>query len=248
MPLFQQNSATFLRLSYLFNRNQRRRFLMVWVALMAHLAVSGAEPKIMRLAHVFQPDSPSGIGLQAFADKVVRYSQGRMEMKVFPAGQLGSARNIYISSKSGAIDFCVPTFPILADTVPEMTIMTSGYLFDDFGDIERLLDDPGLGQKWNREIIEKSHLRILGAYYYGKRVVTTGNRPFKSPLEAKGLKIRAVPNPHVIGRDQGSGRESNPHGAKGNFHRPQPGRYRRTRKPIPHHLGQQMVRSTEVCH
>lgn len=210
MPLFQQISATCLRLIHFFRRNQSLRFLTVLVSLMAHLAVSGAQPKIMRLAHVLQPDSPSGIGFRAFAEKVAQYSQGRIEIKVFPAGQLGSSRNIYISSKTGAIDFCVPTFPFLADTVPEMTIMTSGYLFEDFGDIKRLLDDPRLGQKWNEEIVAKCHLRILGAYYYGKRVVTTGNRPFKSPAEAKGLKIRAVPNPMSLAVIKGLGGNPTP--------------------------------------
>jgi tripartite ATP-independent transporter DctP family solute receptor len=164
----------------------------------------------MRLAHVYQLDSPSGIGFQAFAEKVEEYSQGRIEMKVFPAGHLGSNRNIYISSKTGAIDFCVPTFPMLADIVPEMTILNAGYLFDDFEDIKRLLVDPDLGQKWNEEIVEKSHVRILGAYYYGKRVVTTGKKSFTNPEGVKGLKIRAVPNPMSLSVIKGLGGNPTP--------------------------------------
>ena len=173
-------------------------------------SLSVASPKVMRLAHVYQPDSPSGIGLQAFADKMGEFSQGRIEVKVFPAAHLGSNRNIYISAKTGAIDFCAPTFPILADIVPEMTIMTGGYLFDDFDDINRLLEDPELGRKWKEEIVEKCHLRILGAYYYGKRVVTTGERPFKNPEGAKGLKIRAVPNPMSLSVIRGLGGNPTP--------------------------------------
>ncbi|MDE0770287.1 MAG: TRAP transporter substrate-binding protein [Opitutaceae bacterium] len=164
----------------------------------------------MRLAHVYQLDSPSGMGFQAFAEKVEEYSQGRIEMKVFPAGHLGSNRNIYISSKTGAIDFCVPTFPMLADIVPEMTILNAGYLFDDFEDIKRLLVDPNLGQKWNEEIVEKSHVRILGAYYYGKRVVTTGKKSFTNPEGVKGLKIRAVPNPMSLSVIKGLGGNPTP--------------------------------------
>ena len=186
-----------------------RLFLIVCMGTLCY-PVMGASPKVMRLAHLYQPDSPSGIGLQAFADKVEEYSQGRIKMKIFPAGQLGSARNLYISSKTGAVDFSVPAFPILADTVPEMTIMTSGYLFDDIEDVERVLNDPQLGQKWNEEIVEKCHLRILGAYYYGKRLVTTKDKPFYTRDEASGLKIRAVPNPMSLAVIKGLGGNPTP--------------------------------------
>lgn len=184
--------------------------LTVGLVSITHAFAASFSPKVMRLAHVYQLDSPSGIGLQAFAEKVAEYSQGRIEMKVFPAGQLGSNRNIYISTKTGGIDFCVPNFPMLSDIVPEMTIMTSGYLFDNFDQIERVMAHPQLGQKWNEEIIEKCHIRILGSYYYGKRVVTTGKTPFKSPDEMKGLKIRAVPNPMSLAVIRGLGGNPTP--------------------------------------
>jgi len=195
---------------YITERNVFLRFLAACLLVVALSSLSAASPKVMRLAHVYQPDSPSGIGFQAFADKVVEYSHGRIEMRVFPAGHLGSNRNIYISAKTGAIDFCGTTFPILADIVPEMTIMTAGYLFDDFEDVKRLLADPQLGEKWNEEIVRKSHLRLLGAYYYGKRIVTTGKNPFKSPIEAKGQKIRAVPNPMSLAVIRGLGANPTP--------------------------------------
>lgn len=191
-------------------RNWVLQFLVACLSTLVFASVSRASPKVMRLAHVYQLDSPSGMGFQAFAEKVEEYSQGRIEMKVFPAGHLGSNRNIYISSKTGAIDFCVPTFPMLADIVPEMTILNAGYLFDDFEDIKRLLVDPNLGQKWNEEIVEKSHVRILGAYYYGKRVVTTGKKSFTNPEGVKGLKIRAVPNPMSLSVIKGLGGNPTP--------------------------------------
>ena len=205
---------SFLRLPYIFDNSSFFRLWVVSGFALAIASLSGASPKVMRLAHIYQPDSPSGIGLQAFAEKVVEYSKGRIEMKVFPAGHLGSNRNMYISAKTGAIDFCVTTFPMLADIVPEMTIMTAGYLFNDFEDIQRVLKDPKLGQKWNEEIVEKSHIRLLGAYYYGKRVVTTGKTSFTNPTEVKGLKIRAVPNPMSLAVIKGLGGNPTPMGLK----------------------------------
>ena len=198
------------KLFYFCARKRAVVLLTVGLVSLTHTLTASPSPKVMRLAHVYQLDSPSGIGLQAFAEKVAEYSQGRIEMKVFPAGQLGSNRNIYISTKTGGIDFCVPNFPMLSDIVPEMTIMTSGYLFDNFDQIERVMAHPKLGQKWNEEIIEKCHIRILGSYYYGKRVVTTGEKPFKSPDEMKGLKIRAVPNPMSLAVIRGLGGNPTP--------------------------------------
>ncbi|MBH54871.1 MAG: hypothetical protein CMI18_11060 [Opitutaceae bacterium] len=197
-------------MNFHFSNRPASSLILIGVLLFIVSGAFGATVKNMRLAHLYQPDSPSGMGLQFFADKVEEYSEGRIQMKVFTAGQLGSARNLYISTKTGAIDFCVPAFALLADTVPEMTIMNSGYLFEDIEDVERVLRDPELGQKWNDEIIKKCHLRLLGAFYYGKRIVTTKDNPFINPDGVKGLKIRAVPNPMSLAVITGLGGNPTP--------------------------------------
>ena len=113
-------------MNFHFSNRPGNSILLISVFLFILDGALGAAVKNMRLAHLYQPDSPSGMGLQFFADKIEEHSEGRSKMKIFPAGQLGSARNLYISTKTGAIDFCVPGFPLLADTVPEMAIMNSG--------------------------------------------------------------------------------------------------------------------------
>lgn len=184
---------------------------MLAVVLMAGgSVVSLAAAETLRLGHIYQPDSPSGLGYQAFADKVAEYTDGRITVQIFPAAQLGSARNIFTSLKSGAVDVGETTFPLLADTVPEFAVMTAGYAFRDFEHAQAVLDHPELGQKWTAELLEKSGLRMLGASYYGKRVVTTGDRAFRSPEEAAGLKIRAVPNPMSLAVIRGLGANPTP--------------------------------------
>jgi tripartite ATP-independent transporter DctP family solute receptor len=180
------------------------------VGLPAGFASTVAAAETMRLAHIYQPDSPSGIGFQKFADLTKEYTDGDVTVKVFPAGQMGSMRDIFTSLKSGAVDLSVVAFPILADSVPEYAVITSGYTFRDKEHLTAVLNDPEFGGVWREKLLEETGVRLLGSYYYGIRVVSVGDKPFRNPTEASGIKIRAVPNPMSLAVIGGLGASPTP--------------------------------------
>lgn len=148
----------------------------------------------LRLAHVNAPDSPAGRGTEKLAELAETYSDGRIKIEVFPSSQLGNNRKILGAVRGGAVDMAISPYPILADIVPELSIYTAGYFYDDWEGLEKVLSQPEFGQAWNEELIEKAGLRPLANFYYGARSLTTTDAAVKSPADLAGKKIRAVPN------------------------------------------------------
>ncbi len=169
-----------------------------------------AEATTFRMGHVLKPGDSAYIGAQKFAELVKEYTDGRVTIKVFPAGQLGSNRKLFTQLKSGAIDIHFPPFPYLADTVPEFTVFNAGYMFDSWEQMEKILNSPQYGMSWKEELIKKGGLRIIGQFYYGARNLTTTGKPVYKPADVVGLKIRAVPHPMSIATVKGLGANPTP--------------------------------------
>ncbi|MCT8971382.1 TRAP transporter substrate-binding protein [Microbaculum marinisediminis] len=184
-------------------------FALAWSAATV-LSAPAAQAETLRLAHIYQPDSPSGVGFAKFAELAKTYTDGNIEIKLFPAGQMGGMRDIFTSLKSGALDLSVVAFPILADAVPEYAVITSGYTFRDKDHLNAVLNNADLGGAWKAKLEEKTGVKLLGSYYYGTRVVSVADKPFSTPAEAAGLKIRAVPNPMSLAVIRGLGANPTP--------------------------------------
>jgi tripartite ATP-independent transporter DctP family solute receptor len=182
----------------------RMLLILVATAILLSPAIVQADT-VLRFAHSNAPSSPKGKGADKFAKLVKTYTNGQVAVQVFPNSQLGSNREVFSSTRSGAVQMSITPYSILADVVPEMSIYIAGYLFQNFGQEQKILNNAKLGQKWKTELLNKSGLRILCTYLYGSRDLTTASTPVKSPADLKGLKIRAVPQPMSMAVIRGLG-------------------------------------------
>lgn len=164
----------------------------------------------LRFAHVVREGDPAFIGAEAFAEKVTELSDGRIEVKLFPAGQLGNNRKLFTQIQSGAVDMTYTPFNMLADIVPEFATITGGYMFEDQAHQRAVLDSPEMGGAWAETLLEKGGLRILSSFFYGTRNVTTKETPVRSPEDLAGLKLRAVPNAMSLATVTGLGAAPTP--------------------------------------
>ncbi len=148
----------------------------------------------LRLGHVNSPDSPTGQGIERFAELVENYTNGEVTVDVYPSSQLGNNRKLMGQVRSGAIQLAITPYPILADIVPEYSAYTAGYFYDNWSQVARVVEHPELGHAWNATLAEEGGLEVLATYYYGARNLTTTDTEVTSPADVDGLKIRAVPN------------------------------------------------------
>ncbi|WP_181408159.1 TRAP transporter substrate-binding protein [Pararhizobium mangrovi] len=184
------------------------RGLVVAGALFGTVLASHAQT--LRFADLHAPDSPTGKGATKFAELVKKYSDGDLTVRVYPSGQLGDAKNLTNSVKTGALDMAIGTFPLLADIVPEYNVYNAGYFFDSWSNLKMIVEGENFGKKWNKQLLDKSGIEMMAASYYGARDLTTKGFPVKKPADLNGKKIRAVPNSMSLAVDTGLGGKPTP--------------------------------------
>lgn len=178
-------------------------------------ALFGAFPALaqditLTLAHVLREGDPAYIAAETFKDEVENASDGRIEIKIFPAAQLGNNRKIFTQIQSGAVDMTFTPYNLLADIEPSLSVTAAGYMFESWDEMQSVLQSPKLGGTWGAGLLEKGGLRILAPFYYGTRNLTTTNTEVRAPADLAGLKIRAVPNPMSLANVKGLGAAPTP--------------------------------------
>ena len=127
-------------------------------------------------------------------DKIRQQSDGRLDIKLFPGGQLGGDLDLISQTRSGALEFTLITNVILGTLVPAVSLPNMGFAFPDYATVWRAIDGD-LG-KYLRESVEKFNLVTFDKLWdNGYRQTTSRQQPIKSLDDLRGFKIRVPPSP-----------------------------------------------------
>jgi len=160
-----------------------------------------AETRHLKVAHSQPENHPIHLGLEHFAERAAYYSSGRLQLTLFPNGQLGSETQTLEQLQSGTLDAAKVGGAALGSFIPVAKVFSLPYLFRDSehywtvlnGEIGRdLLDALAITGAGN-----PSGFRGLTFYDAGSRNFYT-QRPIRSPEDLQGLKIRVVNDPVAI--------------------------------------------------
>ena len=172
----------------------------VALVLLALLAASGCRPesevKVIRFAHNLDPAHPVNEAAEVMAQLVADKSGGRLEMKVYPSGQLCSDRECLELLQLGSLDLAKVSTATMENFAPAFRVFGVPYLFRD--DAHRFAAlDGAVGQDLLLAGLEE---RIRGLAYYdsGSRSFYTVARPAETPSDLAGLKVRVMESPMSI--------------------------------------------------
>ncbi len=175
--------------------NLTRRNMIATTTLAFGLCALGAPAyakKTLRLGHSLAKGHPVDVSLELFARLVAEKSKGEIEIKVFPAGQLGQQRELIEQLQNGALDFAQANASPLGAFDEAYGVFDMPFLFRDKAHFFSVVDGP-LGV----EILEASKAKgFVGIAYFdnGTRSIYA-KKPVKTPEDLKGLKIRVQPGP-----------------------------------------------------
>ncbi len=128
------------------------------------------------------------------AERVLKATDGRVEIRIFPNNQLGSDTDMLSQLRSGALEFFSLSGLILATLVPPASINGVGFAFKNYDQVWAAMD--GKLGAYVRGEIEKRGLHAFEKIFdNGFRQTTTSTKQIKSPDDYKGLKIRVPPSP-----------------------------------------------------
>jgi tripartite ATP-independent transporter DctP family solute receptor len=140
------------------------------------------------------PTHPLNVRGQEAIDRIQKASNGRLEMKLFPANQLGSDTDLLGQVRSGGVEFFNLSTSILATLVSAAGIPNVGFAFTDYDAVWRAMDGK-LGEYVAAQITKAGIVPVAKVQDNGFRQVTTSTRPITKPDDLKGLKIRVPPAP-----------------------------------------------------
>lgn len=127
---------------------------------------------------------------ELFKKLVEERSNGRIEVRIFPNGVLGSDLESIRSLQFDSIQLATPASSPLATFIPKFFTLDIPYLFDEPKHAYSVLDGP-FGQGLMKSL-ESDRIVGLGWWENGFRHLSTANTPVQSPDDARGLKIRVV--------------------------------------------------------
>jgi tripartite ATP-independent transporter DctP family solute receptor len=153
------------------------------------LPVRAAAATTLRWATVLPTNHPSVAMMERVAKQVREETGGAVEIQTFPAGQLGSSRDVIEATSSGAIQIVDEGAAQFGQFVPQFSILEAPYLWRDPQQVRRVLASP-LVDDMNAALVAKRSMRVVGSTYYGKRHVTSGTKAINTVDDMKGFKLR----------------------------------------------------------
>ena len=154
------------------------------------------EKIILKAGHPANANEPYHLGLLEMARIAREKSNGRIEIQIFPAMQLGSEKAMIEGLLLGTIDIVVTANGSATNFVPQLGILDLPFLFRDRDHMYRVIDGP-VGQALEQSIEERG-FHLLGFYEAGVRHIMTSEKPINAYDDLQGLKIRTMPVPTHI--------------------------------------------------
>ncbi len=150
------------------------------------------------------PAASSGWGRTAsyFADLVRDKSNGRINIKVYPSGQLfaGKQTSEFPMLRNGAIDFSLASTINWSPQIRELNLPALPFFIGSQPDRYKAMDAilAGKSGKMMADATEKKGVKVLGWAENGFRELTSSKGPVAAPEDLKGMKIRVVGSPIFI--------------------------------------------------
>lgn len=145
-------------------------------------------PMVLTLAHGLSETHTVHIAMTEFADKVEERTEGRIQVKIFPNGQLGSENEAMEQLMAGVISMTKVSAPGLATYNESYHTFGLPYIFDDTEDFYHVMDS---GQMQDFFLSSGEDGFVTLTYYTsGARSFYTKDKAIRKPQDLKGLKIR----------------------------------------------------------
>ncbi len=148
------------------------------------------DAKTLFFAHSLPITHPVHLGILEMQKSLSEKSGGKLQIKIFPDGQLGTEREVLELLQIGSIALTKVSAASMSNFAPEYGVLGVPYLFRDSEHLFEVLEgDIGKGiLAGGTEYL----LRGLCFYDAGSRSFYTAAEPVKTPEDLKGLKIRVM--------------------------------------------------------
>ncbi len=148
-----------------------------------------------KLATDLPATDPMNVRFVTALQAIERETDGRLQIRLFPGGQLGSITEELSQVRSGAIEMYCCGYGNQMPIAPLAGINSLAFAWDSYDRIWPAMDGE-LGAFLATEVAKTGVIQhISKPFDVGFRQVTSGSRPIREPGDLKGFKIRVPPAP-----------------------------------------------------
>jgi len=156
----------------------------------AACAKDGAEFEL-RLGHDQTDGHPYDAAADSFAARVARATGGAVQIRVFPAAQLGDSPEQIEGLRLGTLDLSLAAFSHASQFCKEFGLFGAPFLFESEAHFAAVFDHE-VGDILDQACRERYSIRLLSTFTSGYRVLFNGKRPVETLADLAGLKIRVM--------------------------------------------------------
>lgn len=185
--------------------------LMLGLATAGMATVASAADITLTIGHVDPQEwtsSKKGAATEVFKNLVEAESGGRIEVNVYPSGQLGGETDLVQSTQEGMISMTMVS-GAFAKVCKEASVLEIPYLFPSAPVAWEVLDGD-FGKALSQHCLEQTGLRTLAYGETGFRNFTNSKHPVAEPEDLEGLKIRVMTLPLYVEMVKAMGAEPTP--------------------------------------
>src|SRR5438552_6190346 len=176
-------------------------------ALIAATSAGMAQTKL-KWAHVYETSEPFHTASVWAAQEIGKRTNGRYQIDVYPASQLGKEADINQGLSLGSVDMIISGSSFAAKSYPPIGVTYYPYTFRD-ADHLLAYTKSDVFKELTKGYKDKTGHRIVAVTYYGVRH-TSSNKPIKSCADMKGLKIRVPDVPAYLAMPRACGANTAP--------------------------------------
>lgn len=145
----------------------------------------------IRLATIAQVGQPIDTAAKQFKDQVEKASEGRIEVSIYPGGQLGGEIEMQDNVAIGTIQMAVLGSPVTVGKLAKLDVLNMYYLWRDRDHMNAVLTGE-IGQQLFKDYEEASGVHVIAANWQQGIRKTLLKRSAATPQEMNGIKIRVT--------------------------------------------------------
>lgn len=153
--------------------------------------------RTLKWAHSYEVDNPYHTWALWAADEIKKRTDGKFEVKVYPASSLGKEVDINEGLTLGTVDLVHTSAAFTGRTYAPLAVSTYPYVFRDLDHFYKFAKSD-LFREFADEYEKITGSHVFCTSYYGARNVTTTDTPVRKPEDMKDMKIR-IPNAPAYG-------------------------------------------------
>ncbi|WP_134703020.1 TRAP transporter substrate-binding protein [Ammoniphilus sp. YIM 78166] len=144
----------------------------------------------IKFAHHMSDSSGSGTAIRKFAKLVHERTNGKVQIDLYPDGQLGGEQDVNENVITGTIQMSEISAPILGGLSPRFNLLNVPYLWESNEFAYSMLHGE-IGKQLNNDLLNEKGLRVLTWFAEGFRNVFSAEHPILTLEDWNGLKIRS---------------------------------------------------------